>query len=122
MRHYGSESGQGKEELEHRKSASSWAPTRAMSNNTFSTMPARIDQRPSLAKPLISLIRCLQRARAFLETYCKGERSRDSKKPPSILFRSEFVLIFRVPPVFFWEGKLKEGMKLSAFFSEWVAL
>gem|GEM_PF-4937778 len=52
---------------------------------------------------------------------CVGQRRRNSKRPPSILFRSEFVILVRVPPVFFWEGKLKEGMKLSAFFSEWVA-
>jgi hypothetical protein len=47
--------------------------------------------------------------------------SRSSKRPLSILFRSEFVLLLRVPLVFFWEAELKEGMKLSAFFSERVA-
>ena len=41
--------------------------------------------------------------------------------PPSIPFRSEFVILARVPPVFFGEGELKEWMKLSAFFSERVA-
>ena len=39
----------------------------------------------------------------------------------SILFRSEFDLLARVPPVFFGEAELKEGIKLSAFFSERVA-
>ena len=47
--------------------------------------------------------------------------SRSLKKPPSILFRSDFVLLAQVPPVFFGEDELKEGMKLSAFFSERVA-
>jgi hypothetical protein len=43
------------------------------------------------------------------------------KKPPSILFQSEFVLLARIPPVFFGEDELKERMKLSAFFSERLA-
>ena len=43
------------------------------------------------------------------------------KKPPSILFRSEFNLLARVTPVFFGKGELKEGIKMIAFFSEWVA-
>jgi hypothetical protein len=40
---------------------------------------------------------------------------------PSIRFRSEFDFLVRVPPVFFGKTELKERMKLSAFFSEWVA-
>jgi len=43
------------------------------------------------------------------------------KKLPSIRFRSKFVLLAQVQVVFFWENELKEGMKLSAFFSEWIA-
>jgi len=47
--------------------------------------------------------------------------SHSLKKPPSILFRSEFVLLAQVPPVFIRQSELKERMKLSAFFSERVA-
>ena len=47
--------------------------------------------------------------------------SPSSKRPLSILFRSEFVILARVPPVFFGEGEVKEGIKMSTFFSEGVA-
>jgi hypothetical protein len=36
------------------------------------------------------------------------------KGPPSILFRSEFNPIVRVPPVFSGEAEVKEGMKMTA--------
>ena len=42
-------------------------------------------------------------------------------KPPSILLRSDFILLARFLPVLFGEAELKERMKLSAFFSERVA-
>jgi hypothetical protein len=43
------------------------------------------------------------------------------KKRASILFRSEFNILARVPPVLFGKTELKERMKLSAFFSERLA-
>ena len=61
----------------------------------------------------------------FSKIGCRGflafTISSSLKKPPSILFRSDFVLLAQVPPVFIRQSELKERMKLSAFFSEWVA-